>query len=583
MDSPASSSSRQKSAQTSPSPRIHSTPPTPISPSKIPRLSLHLPKDKPLEEQMGMAQKPGASQSGDILSQIIAGNPESPSDPPETSSRGEKSKEVQEDYGEPLVVMPLTLARANEMAKAEKVDIKGKGKAVMHSRSNSTSQIPKQPKTVAFGRQCLIVADIVPLKRESRKVSLEPFLSPSSSKMGSVSSAIPLQELKINKSPSSSSQKSSQTGDKSAASGGTGSKKSSDPRPSSAVSIADQNRASQQSASAFIAVRSAEYVEALCYGPLDYAALFKAQKDVKMGRTVLDYSLLKRLDNILFHRSDLEREHLQDGAIRSHIINAEARLLFDIQHFIITAALVPAHEHLSVDGAVDPEPLIKFINDIEALVQYILEDLRKQSLFSGLSENLNLVGFILERREFAKTSDGPSFYFRHALPPITLKYAQGLCETICGLFPYGRYFISAAEVNPRDSFSPIHFHHPNSGIGDTGTMMDNYFKGTGLLGNVMAEDYRQFLRGAFPFLAGLGRDPNSLMRPERERNMRTDAAFIENGVFKFVRTTFIREHLMVDKDRKIRIYADDYPGTRFLLYFNHRIARYSAQSPDLTA
>ena len=62
--------------------------------------------------------------------------------------------------------------------------------------------------------------------------------------------------------------------------------------------------------------------------------------------------------------------------------------------------------------------------------------------------------------------------------------------------------------------------------------------------------------------------------PDRERDMCVDAWFVERGVFKFERTTFVREHLLVDQARRVRVYVDDFDGTRYLVYFNHRIGRF---------
>src|SRR5204863_6821858 len=95
----------------------------------------------------------------------------------------------------------------------------------------------------------------------------------------------------------------------------------------------------------------------------------------------------------------------------------------------------------------------------------------------------------------------------------------------------------------------------------------------GLLGHVIASDYRQFFRGAFPFLMDIGQEDRNI-RPDRERDMCVDAWFVERGVFKFERTTFVREHLLVVRARRIRIYVDDFDGTRYLVYFNHRIGRF---------
>jgi len=335
-----------------------------------------------------------------------------------------------------------------------------------------------------------------------------------------------------------------------------------------------KNRAtSQQSAAAHMAVRSGEVLHTICYGPLQFADLLDAYKDAMIGRSVLDYPLLKRLDEIIFQRSEEERRYLPDGAIRSMIVNAETRLLMVVQQFIINAALLPVHQKMLV-GEIGPDPLVRFVDDVDALVQYMLNDLQEQQTLFGPS-NTTLMDFIRERSEFAKTSEEPSFYFRQENEDVTLRYVQGLCETICGLWPHGKFFVSAERVNPRDSFTPLHFHHPKSTTGATvASSMDKYFNDPGLLGHIVADDYRQLLRGAFPFLASLGREPNWFARPERERDMPVDAAFIEAGVYTFVRTTFIREHLLVDQNRRIRVYVDEFEGTRFLFYFNHRIAQY---------
>jgi hypothetical protein len=71
----------------------------------------------------------------------------------------------------------------------------------------------------------------------------------------------------------------------------------------------------------------------------------------------------------------------------------------------------------------------------------------------------------------------------------------------------------------------------------------------------------------------LGRLDEATIRPDRERDMRLDAGFVEKGVFKFEKTMLIREHLLVDSDRKVRVYVDDFEGTRYIVYFNHRIGR----------
>lgn len=342
--------------------------------------------------------------------------------------------------------------------------------------------------------------------------------------------------------------------------------------PIAPPALPNNDRASQQSAAAHIAVRPGEVLQALCYGPLQFSDLQQAYKDAMSGRALLDYALLKRLDNIIFHRFEGEAEYLADGNIRSMIITAETHLLLTVQQFMAMAALLPIQENF-LHGDIPPDPLVKFVDDAEALVQYMLDDLREQpSLFAP--SNINLEGFVRERCEFAKTSQSPSFYFRQENTSVTLRYVQGLCETICGLWPHGRFFISAEVVNPRDSFTPLHFHRPRSFMGQHFMSgLDSYFNDPGVLGHVVANDYRQLLRGAFPFLAVLGREADWFARPDRERDMSLDASFIDSGVFKFARTTLVREHLLLDSNRRVRVYVDEFEGTRLLVYFNHCIGR----------
>jgi len=328
-------------------------------------------------------------------------------------------------------------------------------------------------------------------------------------------------------------------------------------------------RTSQQSAAAHMATRQGDMLQTVCYGPVQFADIAEAFNDSAVGRTVLDYPLLKRLDEAIFNRHE-DRETLNSGAVRSYVITAETRLLLVVQQFMITAALLPAHKKV-FEGDVEPDPLIKFVDDAEALIQYMVDDLDQQpDLFSP--SQMNFVGFITERHELAKISKEPSFYFRHEMSEITVKYVQGLCETICGLWPNGKFFIEADTVNARDSFTPASFHTRKSTDSSAVTSeFDRYFYDPGVLGHIVASEYRQLLRGAFPFLASLGRQPRE--RPDRERDMPVDAAFVERGVFRFERTTFVREHLLVDHERKVRIYVDEFEGTRYLVYFNHRIGR----------
>lgn len=53
------------------------------------------------------------------------------------------------------------------------------------------------------------------------------------------------------------------------------------------------------------------------------------------------------------------------------------------------------------------------------------------------------------------------------------------------------------------------------------SQFDKYFYDPGPLGYIVASDYRQLLRGAFPFLESVGRDSN--VRPDIERYMSVDA------------------------------------------------------------
>lgn len=321
-----------------------------------------------------------------------------------------------------------------------------------------------------------------------------------------------------------------------------------------------------------MATRQGDVLQTVCYGPVQFADIAEAYNDSALGRTVLDYPLLKRLDEAIFHRHE-EREVVNNSTVRSYIITAETRLLLVVQQFMITAALLPAHKKVFEEAEfVEPDPLIKFVDDAEALIQYMVDDLEQQpDIFSP--SKMNFMGFIIERHQLAKISKEPSFYFRHEISETTLKYVQGLCETICGLWPNGKFFIEADTVNARDSFTPASFHTRKSTDNNIVTSEFNrYFYDPGVLGHIVASEYRQLLRGAFPFLASLGRQPKE--RSDRERDMPVDAAFVERGVFKFERTMFVREHLMVDHERKVRIYVDEFDGTRYLVYFNHRIGRY---------
>jgi hypothetical protein len=328
-----------------------------------------------------------------------------------------------------------------------------------------------------------------------------------------------------------------------------------------------------QSAAAHMAVRQGDVLQTVCYGPVQFADIAEAYNESAVGRTVLDYPLLKRLDEAIFQRVEDQRDFVPDGSIRSFIVTSETRLLLLIQQFIITAALLPAHKRV-FEGDVEPDPLVKFVDDAEALVQYMINDIREQKdLFSP--STLDLFGFVQERCVFAQRSPDASFYFRHEVSDITMTYVQGLCETICGLWPNGKFFIGAEGVNPRDSFTPAHFHQKKSAHNRiVASEFDKYFYDPGLLGHLVASDYRQLLRGAFPFLMEIGRTAEKPVRSDRESNMSLDAWYVEKGVFKFERTTFVREHLLVDQSRHIRIYVDDFDGTKYLVYFNHRIGRF---------
>ncbi len=322
-----------------------------------------------------------------------------------------------------------------------------------------------------------------------------------------------------------------------------------------------------------MAVRQGDVLQTVCYGPVQFADISEAYNESAVGRTVLDYPLLKRLDDAIFHRADDRRDSVHDGTIRSFIVTSETRLLLVVQQFMITAALLPAHKKV-FEGDVEPDPLVKFVDDAEALIQYMIDDLHTQhDIFTP--STMDLLAFVQQRYNFAQTSQDPSFYFRHEISDITMKYVQGLCETICGLWPNGKFFIGAEGVNPRDSFTPAHFHRPKSvDIQVVASQFDKYFYDPGLLGHVIATDYRQFFRGAFPFLMDMGRQGERSIRPDREREMCIDAWFVEKGVYRFERTTFVREHLLVDSERRVRVYVDDFDGTRYLVYFNHRIGRY---------
>lgn len=335
-----------------------------------------------------------------------------------------------------------------------------------------------------------------------------------------------------------------------------------------------------------MATRQGDVLQTVCYGPVQFADIAEAYNESAVGRTVLDYPLLKRLDEAIFHRSGdetLSKEPVTDGTIKSFILTAETRLLLVVQQFMITAALLPAHKRV-FEGDVEPDPLIKFVDDAEALVQYMLFDIQHQrDLFSP--STVDLEAFVQERVIHAHTSPDASFYFRHEVSDITMKYVQGLCETICGLWPNGKFFIGAEGVNPRDSFTPAHFHDRRAGHAEAvASQFDKYFHDPGLLGHVVASDYRQLFRGAFPFIKSLGQLEETTTRPDREREMCVDAWFVEKGVFRFERTTFVREHLLVDPNRRVRIYVDDFDGTRYLVYYNHRIGRFfllSAPPPPL--
>lgn len=322
-----------------------------------------------------------------------------------------------------------------------------------------------------------------------------------------------------------------------------------------------------------MAVQQGDMLQNVCYGPVQFADISQAFNDSAMGRTVLDYPLLKRLDEAIFHRKEDGAQVVHDGTIRSFIITAETRLLLVVQQFMITAALLPAHKKV-FEGDVDPDPLIKFVDDAESLIHYIVKDIHQQpDLFSPSA--MDLSDFVRERCHYALSSEDPSFYFRHEVSEITMKYVQGLCETICGLWPNGKFFVGAEGVNPRDSFTPAHLHQRDSvDINVLTSEFNKYFFDPGLLGHIVATDYRQLLRGAFPFLVNLGRQGEGMTRPDRERDMPLDAEFIENGVFKLDRTRFLREHLLVDQDRRVRVYVDEFDGTRYLVHFNHRIGRY---------
>ncbi|HMD13535.1 MAG TPA: hypothetical protein VKI62_02825, partial [Bacteroidota bacterium] len=313
---------------------------------------------------------------------------------------------------------------------------------------------------------------------------------------------------------------------------------------------------SQQSAAAHMAVRQGNVLQTVCYGPVQFADISEAYNESAVGRTVLDYPLLKRLDDAIFHRADDRRDSVHDGAIRSFIVTSETRLLLVVQQFMITAALLPAHKKV-FEGDVEPDPLVKFVDDAEALIQYMIDDLRAQNDIFAPSA-MDLLAFVQQRCDFAQTSQDPSFYFRHEISDITMKYVQGLCETICGLWPNGKFFIGTERVNPRDSFTPAHFHRQESvDISLVASQFDKYFNDPGLLGHVVANDYRQFFRGAFPFLMDMGQQRAKQIRTDRERDMLVDAWYVERGVFKFERTTFVREHLLVDSARRVRIYVDD--------------------------
>ena len=346
-------------------------------------------------------------------------------------------------------------------------------------------------------------------------------------------------------------------------------------------STRNKSRLSTQSAAAHMPIRHGDVVQTVCYGPVQFADIAKAYDESAMGRTVLDYPLLKRLDEAIFHRSDDSvKEAVRDGTIRSFILTAETRLLLVVQQFMITAAILPARKRI-FEGGVELDPLIKFVDDVEALLQYMLFDIEHQpDLFNP--SMVDLEAFVQERVAYAKTSQDTSLYFRHEVSDITMKYVQGLCETICGLWPNGKFFIGADGLNPRDSFTPAHFHVKRSSNAEAvSSQFDKYFYDPGLLGHIVAADYRQLFRGAFPFMKSLERLADSATRPDRERDMCIDAWFVEKGVFKFERTTFVREHLLVDSNRRVRIYVDDFDGTRYISYYNHRIGRFVPLYRDL--
>lgn len=330
----------------------------------------------------------------------------------------------------------------------------------------------------------------------------------------------------------------------------------------------------QQSAVAHIAIRHEDVLRKICYGPVQFADVTQAYSESAAGQTVLDYPLLKRLDDAIFFRAGSQRDSTPDVAIRSFIVASETRLLLNVQQFMLTAAILPVHQRV-FGTEVGPDPLVKFVDDAEALIHYMIDDIRNQQDLFSPSIN-NLMAFVQDRCLFAQTSQEPSFYFRHQVSDIALKYVQGLCETICGLWPNGKFFIGADGVSPRNSFTPMHFHRPKSVHRElVASQFEKYFNDPGLLGHVVATDYRQLFRGAFPFLMDAGHVVERPSRPDREKDMSVDAWFVEKGVFKFERTTFVREHLLVDSARRVRIYADDFEGTRYLVYFNHRIGRFS--------
>lgn len=90
------------------------------------------------------------------------------------------------------------------------------------------------------------------------------------------------------------------------------------------------------------------------------------------------------------HRKDEERDTVNDGTIKSYIVTSEMRLLLVVQQFMITAALLPAHKRV-FEGDVEPDPLVTFVDDAEALVQYIVNDLREQQDLSVLPLELTWV------------------------------------------------------------------------------------------------------------------------------------------------------------------------------------------------